>query len=168
MRVFSVTGVMIFAAACSTVSSVSDQTLFSNGCMAERADIVEAVDWTEVQPHDMRIVNGEIRPMVLYLEENRPYILRIKNADRAEHNLWSPELFKNGVAVDSVQFDNKAPTKGCVNGVRVKGRSTVTIRLVPVWEGRYLVYNSASFLHLPTGPDAVVNIVLPRVGIASK
>jgi len=154
--------------ACSTAGPANDGSLFNNRCMAERADIVQAANWDNVQPHHVRIINGEIRPMVLYLEENRPYILKIKNADRTDHNMWSPDFFKNGVAIDSVQFGNKAPTKGCVNGIRIKARSTVTIRLIPVWEGRYQVYNSGSFLHLPTGPDAVVNIILPRVGIAAK
>ena len=167
-RIFAVLGVSSLAAACSTVSETTPTSAYANSCMAERADIVDAADWDGVQPSRITITNGDIRPMVMYLEENRPYIIQVRNADRQSHDLWSPEFFKQGAAVDSVQFGDKAATKGCVNGIRVKGRSIVTIRLVPVWEGRYELFNSNSFLRSPTGPDAVVNIIQPRIGVASK
>ena len=121
-----------------------------------------------MQPNKITVVNGDIRPMVMYMEQGRPYIFEIRNADNKDHDLWSPDFFKRGVALDSLQFGDKAPTKGCVNGVRLKARSTVVMRFVPVWEGRYTFSNSSSFLHAPTGPDAVVNIIPQRVGIASK
>ena len=168
VRLIGVLGVSVLVSACATVSESSQADAYSQGCMAERADIVDAVKWDNVQPNSITIVNGEIRPMVLYLEENRPYTIKVRNADRTDHDLWSPEFFKQGAAVQSVQFGNKAPTKGCVNGIRIKARSVVTIRLVPVWEGRYELFNSTSFLRTPLGADAVVHIVQPRIGIASK
>ncbi|PCI41394.1 MAG: hypothetical protein COB46_03840 [Rhodospirillaceae bacterium] len=168
VRLMGVLGVSVLVSACATVTQSSKSDAYTEGCMAERADIVDAMDWDAVQPNHMTIVNGEIRPMVLYLEENRPYQIQIRNADRIDHDLWSPEFFKQGAAVQSVQFGAKTPTKGCINGVRIKGRSVVTIRLVPVWEGRYELFNSTSFLRTPLGADAVVHIVQPRIGIASK
>ena len=168
VRLIAVLGVSALATACASVNETSQSDAYSNDCMAERADIVDAMDWDNVQPNHITIVNGEIRPMVLYLEENRPYQIQVRNADRTDHDLWSPEFFKQGVAVNSVQFGNKTPTKGCVNGIRIKGRSTVTVRLVPVWEGRYELFNSASYLRAPLGADAVVHIVQPRIGIVSK
>jgi len=142
--------------------------MFVGGCLADRTDIVEAANWDGVQPYHLKFINGDIRPMVMDLEQDRPYILEVKNADNTDHNLWSPAFFKRGIALDSLQFGDKAPTKGCVNGVRIKARSTLVMRFVPVWEGRYEIYNSNSFLRAPTGPDAVVNIVPPRVGLAAK
>lgn len=168
VRLFGLLSVSVLASACVTVSETSQADAYLEGCMAERVDIVDGMDWDNVQPNHITIINGEIRPMVLYLEENRPYIIQVRNADRTDHDLWSPDFFKQGAALDSVQFGNKTPTKGCVNGIRIKGRSTVTIRLVPVWEGRYEVFNSASFLRTPMGADAVIHIVRPRIGIASK
>ena len=156
VRLFGVLSVATLATACTTVNETSSASAYTDGCMAERADIVDAVDWENVQPNKITIVNGEIRPMVLYLEENRPYLIQIRN------------FFKQGVAVDSVQFGTKTPTKGCVNGIRIKSRSIVTVRLVPVWEGRYELFNSKSFMRTPLGADAVVHIVQPRIGIASK
>jgi hypothetical protein len=167
-RFLAVLGVAATVAACSTATETTTATAYDAGCMAERADIVDGIDWDGVQPNKVTVVNGEIRPMVMYFEEGRPYMVVVRNADRVDHNLWSPAFFKEGIAIDSVQFGDKAPTKGCVNGVRIKSRSTVTLRFVPVWEGRYELYNSGTFLHGTTGPDAVVNIIQPRIGIASK
>lgn len=167
-RVFAVFAMTATVAACSTVNETSHASAYNNSCMAERADIVDAAQWDEVRPYRIRIVNGEIHPMVIYVEENRPYIFQVRNADRADHDLWSPEFFKQAAAVESVQFGDKAATKGCVNGIRIKGRSTVTIRFVPVWEGRYEVFNSSTFLRAPTGPDAVVHIIPQRIGLAQK
>lgn len=167
VRVIGVAGLAAFAGACTTTTT-GEPSMFVGGCLADRTDIVEAANWDGVQPNKITVVNGDIRPMVMYMEQGRPYIFEIRNADNKDHDLWSPDFFKRGVALDSLQFGDKAPTKGCVNGVRLKARSTVVMRFVPVWEGRYLLNNSNSFIHAPTGPDAVVNIVPQRVGIASK
>lgn len=167
VRVTLMVGLAAFVGACTT-SPTGKPSMFVGGCLADRADIVEAANWDGVQPNKITIVNGEIRPMVMYMEQGRPYVFEVRNADNKDHDLWSPDFFKRGVALESLQFGNKAPAKGCVNGVRVKARSTVVMRFVPVWEGRYLFNNSNSFIHAPTGPDAVVNIVPQRVGIASK
>ena len=168
VRLFAVLGIASTVAACTTATEISPSSAYNDGCMAERADIVDMAKWDGVQPYKITVVNGEIHPMVLYLEENRPYILQVRNADRKSHDLWSPEFFKQAVAIDSVQFGDQAATKGCVNGIRLKARSIVTIRLVPVWEGRYELFNNATFLRTPTGPDAVVHIIPQRIGLAYK
>lgn len=142
----------------------AEPTVFITGCMADRADIVAQADWTNVLHTRVRIVEGDYRPMVLYLEQGRPYSLVLENADPENHDFWAPDLLKNGVALDSIQMGDKAPAKGCVNGVRLKGRSTVTLRFVPVWEGRYEIKNVNFALQPTIGPTAVVNVVQPRVG----
>jgi len=167
VRLAAFAGAAALLGACTT-SPTGNASMFVGGCLADRADIVEAANWDGVQPNKILIVNGEIRPMVMYMEQGRPYIFEVRNADNTDHDLWAPEFFKRGVALDSLQFGDKAPAKGCVNGVRVKARSTLVMRFVPVWEGRYIMHNSNSFIHAPTGPDAVVNIIPQRVGIASK
>ena len=167
VRVIGVVGLAALAGACTT-SMTGKPSMFIGGCLPDRADIIDAANWDGVQPNKITVVNGEIRPMVMYMEQDRPYTFEVRNADNKDHDLWSPDFFKRGVALASLQFENKAPAKGCVNGVRLKARSTMVMRFVPVWEGRYTFSNSSSFLHAPTGPDAVVNIVPQRVGIASK
>lgn len=145
-------------------SNNADPSAFINDCLADRADIVEGVDWATVQPYRVRIVNGDYRPMIMYIEQKRPYILVLENADNKDHDFWAPGFLKNAVALDSIQFEGKAPATGCVNGVRIKARSSVTMRFVPVWEGRYEIRN-INFALTPTiGATAVVNVVPPRVG----
>lgn len=137
-------------------------------CIANRTNVLANTNWKGVQPYTMRIVDGDYRPMVLYLEKGRPYILVVKNTDNQTHNFWAPDLLENGVALESIQFGNKAPAKGCVNGVRIKARSRVTLRFVPVWEGRYEI-RDIPFALIPTiGAAAVVNIIPPRVGLIEK
>lgn len=147
-------------------STNAEPSVFITECLANRADIVETVDWSQVQPYRVRIVNGDFRPMIMYVEQDRPYILVLENADPKDHDFWAPEFLKTAVALDSIQFGDKTPAKGCVNGVRLKARSRVTLRFVPVWEGRYEV-RDVNFALTPTiGATSVINVVPPRLGVA--
>lgn len=162
-RVGAALALSITLGGCMT-STTAEPTMFINDCLANRTDIVESVDWATVQPYRLRVVNGDYRPMILYVEQNRPYVLVLENADNKDHDFWAPDFLKNGVALESVQFGDKAPAKGCVNGVRLKARSTVTLRFVPVWEGRYEA-RDVNFALTPTiGATVVLNVVQPRVG----
>ena len=159
-----------FAALAVSGCSISTSTpvVVMSSCMADRQDIVENVDWDTVPVTWIRIVDDNFRPMVMYLEKDRPYAIMVENADPVAHNIWAPGLLKRASALESVQIGDKAPAKGCVNGVRVQSHSTVTLRFVPVWEGRYEVYDTA----LPVIPgqlaDGVIHIVPPRLGLASR
>lgn len=147
-------------------STNAKPSVFITECMADRADIVEQVDWSTVQPYRLRIVDGNYRPMVMSVEQDRPYVLVLENVDNKDHDFWAPDFLKSAIALDSIQFADKAPGKGCVNGVRIKARSTVTLRFVPVWEGRYEV-RDVNFALTPTvGATAVMHVVPSRVGVA--
>lgn len=139
-------------------------TSFIDECLANRANMDQNIDWSLVQPYRMRVVNGDFRPMIMSMEQNRPYILVLENADARDRDFWAPDFLKTGVALDSIQFDDKTPATGCVNGVRLKARSKVTLRFVPVWEGRY-EFRNINFALTPTvGPTGVINVVPPRFG----
>lgn len=150
-----------FAASTTPVAFIED-------CMTDRLDIVENVDWDGVKPRRMRIIDGNYRPMVMYLEKDRAYVLIIENVDATSHDIWSPGLLKRGVALESVQIGDKAPAKGCVNGVRVAARSEITVRFVAVWEGRYEFYDGGFPLFPGKLAQGVFHVVPPRVGLASK
>jgi len=151
-----------------TTFLTNTSTAFLEECLSERLDIVENVDWAAVPSNRLRIVDNNFRPMVMYLEKGRPYSLTVENADPVLHDLWAPSLLKHGVALESVQIGNKTPAKGCVNGVRIEPRSTVTLRFVPVWEGRYEIQDSILALMPGQYADGVFHIVEPRVGLAAK
>ena len=141
---------------------------YSRGCLTDRIDIVENASWEGVQPNHIRIVDDSFRPMVMYVEKNRPYILKIENADPHTHSFWAPGFLKQGVALESVQIGDKAPAKGCVNAVRIEGRSEVTLKFVPVWDGRYEFFNGTLPLLTGSMASGVIHVVNPRIGIASK
>jgi len=151
-----------------TTFLTNTSTAFLEECISDRLDIVENVDWAAVPSNRVRIVDNNFRPMVMYLEKGRPYSLTVENADPVLHDIWAPSLLKHGVALESVQIGNKTPAKGCVNGVRIEPRSTVTLRFVPVWEGRYEIQDSALALLPGQYADGVFHIVEPRMGLASK
>lgn len=152
---------------CSTFSA-SQSTAFLEDCLSDSADIIEKVDWDTVQPDRVRIVDNNYRPMVMSFEQGRPYTLVITNADPSSHSLWAPSFMKQGIALKSVQIGDNAPAMGCVNGVRIAPRSTVTLRFVPVWEGRYEMFDSGFALIPGQLTAGVFHIVEPRVGLAAK
>ncbi len=161
------------AAACIMLSGCMAMTQspgsVMQSCLSDREDIVAETDWSTATPIEATYLNGEFHPMVVYVETNRPYILRVRNLDRESHSIWAPDLLKQGIALDTIQIDDKTPAKGCVNGVRIAARSTVTFRFVPVWEGRYEMANSRFPMITPGQlTDGVFHIVEPRVGVAAR
>lgn len=162
-----VLGAAVAVSGCVSVTSTTPGA-FMGECLADRVDIVENAKWDGIQPRKMRIIDGSFRPMVMYLEKDRPYIINIENVDIVAHTMWAPGLLKQGVALESIQIGDKAPAKGCVNGLRIEPRSQVTLKLVPVWEGRYEFFDSNFPLLAGSNADGIIHVVQPRVGIASK
>ena len=159
----SVLAVGLTVSGCSMFSSAP--SIFVGDCLSDRLDIVENADWATALTVKIRIVDDNWRPMVMYLEKDRPYILTVENVDDSSHSFWAPRLLKEGVALESVQIGDKAPAKGCVNGVRLEPHSQITLRLVPVWEGRYEIDDGALSMIPGQRTDGVVNIVQPRSGL---
>jgi len=160
------TAVVIFVSGCTLLTDTSRS--FQGGCSPDTLDQVKQVDWSTATNVKMRIVDGDFRPMVMYLEQGRPYSLTVENAGREVQNFWAPDFLKAGVALQSVQIGSKSPARGCVNAVRIASRNSVTLRFVPIWEGRYEIRNSA--LGLIPGQQAagIINIIQPRVGAAAQ
>ncbi|MBF0249770.1 MAG: hypothetical protein HQL35_03975 [Alphaproteobacteria bacterium] len=152
----------------STTAEPKSFDVFEFGCMAERADIVESVDWDSVQVQRIRIVDGEFSPMVMYLETGRPYVFVVENADIADHDIWAPGLLKRGVAVRHIQFGDKTPGTACVNGVRIRSKQEVRLSFVPVQEGRFEGYNTAFPMMPGQTADTVFNVIRPRVGTVEQ
>lgn len=162
----SVMAVVLGVSGCTMTSSTP--TAFLQDCQADRLDIVENASWDGVKTRRIRIIDDNYRPMVMYFEKDRPYILTVENVDASPHDFWAPGLLKQGVALESVQIGDKAPAKGCVNGVRIAPRSEVTLKFVPVFEGRYEFYDGGFPLLAGNIADGVFHVVPPRVGLAAK
>lgn len=157
---------LVVLSACSMTSP--RPTAFLEDCLSDRLDIVDEADWSAAKTRHIRIIDGNYRPMVMNFVKNTPYIMTLENADRAAHSIWAPGWFKMGVALESVQIGDKAPAKGCVNGVRVPAHSSVTLKFVPVWDGRYEMFDGDLPLFPGKLAQGVFHIVQPRIGIASN
>lgn len=151
---------------CSMLDAKVPMALFDD-CMSNLADVVEDAEWNNVINSRVRIIDDNFRPMVMYLEKGRPYSLTLENVDMWDHSLWSPSLLKYGLALESVQIGDQEPAKGCVNGVRIAQGKQVTLRFVPVREGRYEAFDSG--LPIPGQlADAVFHVVPPRLGYPAE
>ncbi|MFC1674096.1 hypothetical protein ACFL12_08205 [Pseudomonadota bacterium] len=152
--------------ACSSTTALP--TVMIMDCRSDRVEITENIDWEGVRPMRMRIVDGEYRPMVMHFEKDRPYALVVENADREAHNLWAPDFLKSAIALNSIQFGDKAPAKGCVNGVRLTPGATATLRFVPQWEGRFEVFDQPVRILPAQNAASVMHIIQPRAGLAAR
>ncbi len=125
------------------ISTTGEQTMFVLGCVPERQELLEGVDWDNVRPIRINAIEGNFRPMVFHFIRGKAYTLEINNLDGSANNIWAPGFLKQGVALHSIQIGNGQPATGCVNGIRIKPKSKIRIKFVAANEGRYEVHNTA-------------------------
>ncbi len=125
------------------ISTTGEQTMFVLGCVPERQELLEGVDWDEVGPIRINAIENNFRPMVFHFVRGKAYTLEINNLDGRANNIWAPGFLKHGVALHSIKIGTGQPATGCVNGIRIKPKSKIRIQFVAANEGRYEVYNTA-------------------------
>lgn len=113
-RLAALTAVAFGLAACETVGI--DQTPsgfvedlkammeiedFGQSCDPEMSRRLVNVPWQFAEVVNIRIRQGEFKPMVITLAQNEPYVFRFTNRDDQDHTFRAREFFQN-VAVASV------------------------------------------------------------------
>lgn len=144
------------------ISTTGDQSIMVLGCIPERSELVEDVDWDQAQLLKIQALDSEFSPMIYHFTRGKAYVLEIQNLDNAANNIWAPDFLKRGVALASIQIGDGQPATGCINGIRIKGLQTVRLNFVAAHEGRFVVHNTA----LPIIPaqisDGVFYVDPPR------
>ncbi len=141
---------MLALAGCG-ISTTGKQTPFVLGCLPERAELVEDINWDDALVLNIQALESEFSPMVYHFTRGKAYVLVVKNFDNEANNIWAPDFLKRGVALQSIQIGEGQPANGCINGIRIKALQTVRLNFVAAHEGRFVVHNTA----LPIIPGQV-------------
>lgn len=118
------------------------------------------VDWSNVQTQSVRIRHYEYEPMVVFLRQHKPAILRFYNADDVYHDVWSPELFR-ALEIHEVQIGDAAPRTGCFFGVHVPARQMVTLKVIPRRDGRYPIHDAMLPVLPMETPEGIIHVEAP-------
>lgn len=94
-------GVALGLSACNFLEGM-DLSLSRIGCAVFSETKVGAVNWDTAWSVNMRIRQGEYRPVVLGFTAERPYVLRIANADDSDR-MFRASGFFDSVAVGLVR-----------------------------------------------------------------
>lgn len=147
------------------ISTTGEQSIFVLGCVPERQELLDGVNWDEVGVTKVIAMDDNFRPPIFHFVRGKAYILDVENVDGSANNIWAPEFLKQGIALHSIQIGNSQPATGCVNGIRIKPKSKIRIKFVAANEGRYEAFNTA----LPFIPSQVTGGVFyvepPRPGL---
>jgi hypothetical protein len=105
-------------------------------CSMDANKHLKRVKWKNARTIDVRIRQAEFSPMIIGLTKDKPYILRIKNADDKSRNFKAGKFFPS-VALSRVAINGKEKRRNCVTGVTVQPHQVAELALVAVRDGRY-------------------------------
>ena len=128
-------GVALGLSACNFLEGI-DLSLSRIGCAVFPETKVGAVNWDTAWSVNMRIRQGEYRPMVLGFTAERPYVLRIANADDSDR-MFRASGFFDSVAVGLVRVGGRDYETTCLSAVTIGPRETAEIWFVAKRDGRY-------------------------------
>ncbi|MDP6574326.1 MAG: hypothetical protein QGI63_12320 [Rhodospirillales bacterium] len=114
----------------------SNFSLFATTCVADARERVEAADWSKVEVIPLRIRQNEFNPMIIDLKQDRPYVIRITNADDKHHFFGASDFFRS-VAVAKVDEGGDRDDRTCISRVSVGGGQTAEVVFVTVRDGRF-------------------------------
>ncbi|MEX2452023.1 MAG: hypothetical protein WD407_14295 [Rhodospirillales bacterium] len=132
------------------------------GCVRYPEKTIGAANWDTARAVNVRIRQGEYRPMVIGLTAERPYVLRIENADDSNRIFRAGEFF-NAVAVGLVRINGETESHTCLSSVTVAPRSTAEIWFVAMRDGRYEFEDQALPYLFSHGASGVIHVGYARV-----
>jgi hypothetical protein len=134
-------------------------------CSTDAKKHLKRVKWKDARTIDVRIRQGEFSPMIIGLTKDKPYILRIQNADDKSRNFKAGEFFRS-VALSRVAINGKAKRLDCITGVTVKPHQVAELELVAIRDGRYEFEDN--FLSFFYGTAGVIHVNLPLKPLIQK
>ncbi|MDP6121505.1 MAG: hypothetical protein QF450_08915 [Rhodospirillales bacterium] len=114
----------------------SNFSLFALTCVTDARERVETADWSKVEIISSRIRQNEFNPIIINLKQDRPYVIRITNADDTGHFFGASDFFRS-VAVAKVDEGGDRDDRTCVTRVNVGGGQTAEVVFVTVCDGRF-------------------------------
>jgi hypothetical protein len=131
------------------------------GCAVFPETKVGAVNWDTARSVNMRIRQGEYRPMVLGFTAERPYVLRIANADDSDR-MFSASSFFDSDAVGLVRVGGRNYETTCLSAVTIGPREPAEIWFVAKRDGRYELEDQLVPYLFSQGASGVIHISYAR------
>ena len=148
-----------FASVVSACGSYQGQ-FYAQGCLADAAERVQAADWARVKTITIRVRRDEFEPMIISLTQDRPYVMRLENGDRASHVFRAPDFFK-AIAMESATVGGRELAEDCPVRVVLEAEETAEFRFVAVRDGHYNFVDSLLPFMSRGGPGGVI-VIEPR------
>jgi len=153
-------GVALGLSACNFLEGM--ELSFSRiGCAVFPETKVGAVNWDTARSVNMRIRQGEYRPMVLGFTAERPYVLRIANADDSDR-MFRVSGFFDSVAVGLVRVGGRNYETTCLSAVTIGPREPAEIWFVAKRDGRYELEDQLVPYLFSQGASGVIHISYAR------
>ncbi|MAF49702.1 MAG: hypothetical protein CMM10_15705 [Rhodospirillaceae bacterium] len=102
----------------------------------DQAEIVDAVDWENVEVFQIDIRQNEFRPAIIHLFLGEPYIMVVENRDDRSHFLYAPDFFKT-VAIRKIVTEKEEVSDVNLLGLVLKPGEVKEVHFVPVRDGWY-------------------------------
>lgn len=153
-------GVALGLSACNFFEGV-DLSFNRVGCAFYPETKVGSVNWDTARPVNMRIRQGEYWPMILGFTAERPYVLRIKNADDSDR-VFRASGFFDSIAVGLARVGNRDYDTSCLSAITIGPRETAEIWFVAKRDGRYEFEDQLVPYLFSQGASGVIHISFAR------
>jgi len=146
--------------ACGFVEGL-DFSFSQAGCVDYPKTRVGSVNWDTARPVNMRIRQGEYWPMVLGFIAERPYVLRIANADSSDR-MFRASGFFDSIALGLVRVEGRDYETTCLSAITIGPRETAEIWFVAKRDGRYEFEDQLVPYLFSQGASGVIHISYAR------
>jgi hypothetical protein len=140
---------------------VMDFSFSQVGCAFYPETKTGAVNWETARPVNMRIRQGEYWPMVLGFTAERPYVLRIHNADDDDRRFRASGFF-DSIAVGLIRVGERDYDTTCLSAITIGPRQTAEIWFVAKRDGRYEFEDQLVPYLFSNGANGVIHISYAR------
>lgn len=120
--------------ACAAPSGFSTTGVADCKQISKRAEA--KINWARVPQVELRVRDGAFSPMVTYLKQGRPYIVRIRNRDD-EMRVFRAGAFFEKNAVIAAALEGQRTPEACIRAISIPPRQTAEIRMVAITDGTY-------------------------------
>ena len=142
-------------AACAEIQRIPSPFV---SCAIAPPGVFDDIDWDAARRINVRIRDGEFRPSLIRLYQDRPYVMQVENRDRGARRFQSSEFFR-ALFIHSITTDGygKSNVK-CPAGLWVPPGGFTEIRFIAARDGRYEYADTLLPFDVGSIPDGIVHI----------
>ncbi|MBT3658953.1 MAG: hypothetical protein HOB37_07810 [Rhodospirillaceae bacterium] len=111
-------------------------------CNSVGADVAKKANWQDAEVLEEEIRDEIYQSGLLYMVQNKPYVIRITNNDDTVRFFRAPGLLR-GAAILKTVYNGKSADTPCMRGVAIGPGKTAEIHLVPLEAGGFDFHETA-------------------------